>query len=250
MFVFFSGMYNHLMGKPHKEMLFKRLNPDKEIPRDVERVLAKDDRVNQDGKIRTIYSDELYPWDSGKAPWSIERGGTGRVPDNARKTITDEYGQSVDSKLGVLESLASTSSMGGPSSLAGILSMNLKLESVEDRKVAAKVCQKLADVLMESDTQSSVEPLFGTIKMAASTYLACQGEPAGGSGSGSGGDNGNPNLMSLGRGRGNRDHDSQDRGFGRRHDRDSRERDYDRVRIKEERRDDYDYDRRRSHNRR
>merc|ERR1719509_9571 len=35
-------------------------------------------------RIRTTRSDEEYPWPPGKAPWSIEKGGTGVAPDNAR----------------------------------------------------------------------------------------------------------------------------------------------------------------------
>ena len=30
------------------------------------------------------YSDELYPWNNGKAPWCIEKGGTGHEPTYGR----------------------------------------------------------------------------------------------------------------------------------------------------------------------
>lgn len=33
--------------------------------------------------IKTIYSDEAFPWPAGKAPWLVENGGTGVVPDGA-----------------------------------------------------------------------------------------------------------------------------------------------------------------------
>ena len=32
----------------------------------------------------TIYSDELYPWSQGRAPWSLEIGGTGIPPTSVR----------------------------------------------------------------------------------------------------------------------------------------------------------------------
>ena len=38
-------------------------------------------------KIETIYSDEQYPWPPGRAPWCDEAGGTGVVPDSARRNV-------------------------------------------------------------------------------------------------------------------------------------------------------------------
>ena len=47
--------------------------------------MAEKERENKNIEfITTIYSDELYPWLSGKAPWSLEQGGTGIPPTNAR----------------------------------------------------------------------------------------------------------------------------------------------------------------------
>ena len=34
-------------------------------------------------KIRTVTSDLHYPWPSGKAPWAVERGGSGVPPPGA-----------------------------------------------------------------------------------------------------------------------------------------------------------------------
>lgn len=39
--------------------------------------------------IRTRMSDEEYPWPPGKAPWAVERGGSGIPPDGAR----DNFGK-------------------------------------------------------------------------------------------------------------------------------------------------------------
>ena len=38
-------------------------------------------------RISTTYSDEMYPWTAGKAPWSVEQGGTGVTPTGARNNI-------------------------------------------------------------------------------------------------------------------------------------------------------------------
>merc|ERR1719452_455831 len=40
-------------------------------------------------RIRSRRSDEEYPWPPGKAPWAVERGGSGIPPDGAR----DNYGK-------------------------------------------------------------------------------------------------------------------------------------------------------------
>ena len=38
-------------------------------------------------KILRIYSDEIYPWEAGKAPWSVEQGGTGTMPSGVKDKI-------------------------------------------------------------------------------------------------------------------------------------------------------------------
>ena len=38
--------------------------------------------------VRTYESDLMYPWSQGKAPWSVEQGGDGHVPDNAREKVS------------------------------------------------------------------------------------------------------------------------------------------------------------------
>ena len=50
--------------------------------------LIEEHRENENlQKISPLYSDELYPWTAGKAPWSIERGGTGIIPTEARNNV-------------------------------------------------------------------------------------------------------------------------------------------------------------------
>jgi hypothetical protein len=47
--------------------------------------------------IRTVYSDELFPWPAGKAPWSVEQGGTGfrptLIPMKAANNVKTEMPQ-------------------------------------------------------------------------------------------------------------------------------------------------------------
>ena len=70
-------MFNHLLGRGHREKFFEN-----KYDMDLEKVgskyilqLAEKEQENRNIElITTIYSDELYPWLSGKAPWSIEQG--------------------------------------------------------------------------------------------------------------------------------------------------------------------------------
>ena len=70
-------MFNHLLGRGHREKFFGN-----KYETDYEKVnshkilqMAQKERENKNIEfITTIYSDELYPWLSGKAPWSLEQG--------------------------------------------------------------------------------------------------------------------------------------------------------------------------------
>ena len=80
-----NGMFNHLMGRGHREKVLQNAFPNDQtyfdMPRDMlmreVRRLSQMDGVDQ---MNTAHSDELYPWPAGKAPWSVEKGGSGFVP--------------------------------------------------------------------------------------------------------------------------------------------------------------------------
>ena len=89
-----NGMFNHLTGRGHRERVLQKAFPNDQayfdMPRD--RLMGEVRRLSQmDGvdQINTAHSDELYPWPAGKAPWSVEKGGSGFVPtaiSNRRET--------------------------------------------------------------------------------------------------------------------------------------------------------------------
>ena len=76
----------------------------------------ENDEVAQ--KISTTYSDEMYPWTAGKAPWSVEQGGTGTIPTGARNNVNitamksgrggGYFGPHVDSKEGIVKTKMTT----------------------------------------------------------------------------------------------------------------------------------------------
>ena len=77
-------MFNHLLGRGHREKFFWN-KYEMDLEKFNLRKMAEKERENKNIEfITTIYSDELYPWLSGKAPWSLEQGGTGIPPTNAR----------------------------------------------------------------------------------------------------------------------------------------------------------------------
>ena len=80
-----------LTGRTHRKNFFESI-----YKHDMERVmdlsqekllrLATRHAENEeklDKKIKTRKSDDDYPWPVGKAPWSVERGGSGVPPDRA-----------------------------------------------------------------------------------------------------------------------------------------------------------------------
>jgi len=91
-----NAMFQHLQGKPHRAMFLQEKYPDNRryiegtlnagfLEREIERLNLREN--NALDKINTMYSDEMFPWTAGKAPWSVEQGGTGVVPTRARNRV-------------------------------------------------------------------------------------------------------------------------------------------------------------------
>merc|ERR1719510_2831192 len=91
-----NSMFQHLQGKPHRVKFMQHTFPDNLkyldtsfnkgfLESEIARLqLRENDKLD---KINTTYSDEMFPWTAGKAPWSVEQGGTGIVPTRARNRI-------------------------------------------------------------------------------------------------------------------------------------------------------------------
>jgi len=106
-------MYNHLLGKDHKRNVLKKKKPHiiDDNPRKILKEL-EEFRQTDWAKIQRIYSDEIYPWEAGKAPWSVEQGGTGTMPSGVKDKIKFRVvpgkgsgpgkGHGLDSKAGIL----------------------------------------------------------------------------------------------------------------------------------------------------
>ena len=111
-------MYNHLLGKDHKRNVLKQKKPHiiDDNPRTIAKELAEF-RQTDWSTIQRTYSDELYPWEAGKAPWSVERGGTGEIPTGAKDKIKFR---------GAVGTGAGPARGGAPDSKAGILPANIE----------------------------------------------------------------------------------------------------------------------------
>ena len=80
-----NGMFNHLTGRNHRERVLQKAYPNDpkyfDMPRDkLMREVKRLSEMDTADQINTAHSDELYPWPAGKAPWSVEKGGSGFVP--------------------------------------------------------------------------------------------------------------------------------------------------------------------------
>ena len=90
-----------------------------------------------------------YPWPSGKAPWSVERGGTGIPPDRAR----ENWGKNADGleeKLTVVERVVRGTEERGRGREGGISLTSLSsLQSPKDQQEAIKMIS-IAEKLLEN----------------------------------------------------------------------------------------------------
>lgn len=89
-----NGMLSHVMGHTHRKNVMYKAHPgDKHyFERNQKECLEYAAAHAENNKelsllIRTIRSDDLYPWPAGKAPWSIENGGSGIPPHNAKENF-------------------------------------------------------------------------------------------------------------------------------------------------------------------
>eukprot|EP00092_Neocalanus_flemingeri_P015622 GFUD01016910.1.p1 GENE.GFUD01016910.1~~GFUD01016910.1.p1 ORF type:complete len:552 (+),score=129.19 GFUD01016910.1:89-1744(+) len=98
-----NGMFSHLMGHRHRQRFVEAIykdDPSRVMDLSQGELLKYARTHNENGddlgkRIRTRRSDEEYPWPPGKAPWALERGGTGTPPDGARENWgkNKHYGQ-------------------------------------------------------------------------------------------------------------------------------------------------------------
>lgn len=137
-----NAMFQHLQGKPHRGKFLQHKYPmdrnyiDKSLNQNYlemeieRRELRENCQLN---KINTVYSDEMFPWTAGKAPWCVEQGGTGNVPTRARN------------KVGLIGS----NSMGSDGSLAD--SRHLKTESEKAIKSLNDIDLDTIEIKLKTD---------------------------------------------------------------------------------------------------
>ena len=93
-----------------------------------------------------------YPWPAGKAPWSVERGGTGIPPDRARENW-GKNADSLDEKLTVVERVVRGTEERGPGRVGGSGRVSLtslsSLQTPTDQQEALKMIS-IAEKLLEN----------------------------------------------------------------------------------------------------
>merc|ERR1719219_2783386 len=79
---------SHLTGKTHRQNFAISIYGEEALLDVTQAKLAQIARDHDEKKsgfekrIKTVFSDVEYPWPSGMAPWLIENGGTGIVPQS------------------------------------------------------------------------------------------------------------------------------------------------------------------------
>jgi len=84
-----NGMFSHLMGAKHRQKVVEETSQKNASLMSKNDLLKYAMKHSQNEKllsaiIKTTFSDLLYPWPPMKAPWAIERGGSGIPPPGAR----------------------------------------------------------------------------------------------------------------------------------------------------------------------
>jgi len=104
--------------------------------------------------IKTIYTDEAFPWPAGKAPWLIKNGGTGVVPEGALErfgmsggfrqisTEEEESGQN-----DVYQTLSAADNVPAPRNIQEAQQMLALAESIADSAMEA-LGEKKKEALM------------------------------------------------------------------------------------------------------
>merc|ERR1719309_28354 len=84
-------MFSHIMGFNHRrKVIEKHRNASIDWTQQQCLVWATNHAENSSmlsNSINTVRDDALYPWPSGKAPWSIEKGGTGLPPEDSKENF-------------------------------------------------------------------------------------------------------------------------------------------------------------------
>ena len=87
-----NSMFSHIMGGKHRQLFAERIGHRGTISQMDLLRLARDNNENNSrmsGLMETIRSDVEYPaWPAGKAPWAVEKGGSGVLPFEVRSSST------------------------------------------------------------------------------------------------------------------------------------------------------------------
>jgi len=159
-------MFNHLLGREHRKQMLKILDPSAPLDLNADTVKRRLEPYRENeylSNITTVYSDELYPWEAGKAPWSVEKGGTGETPTATKdksvillKTVAGRggaagYSTQVDSKEGIL------SSAGGSAATFESLSARAKACPINNTPELRKAYDLVLDVIQRCSEHQTHE---------------------------------------------------------------------------------------------
>lgn len=155
-----QNIYSHLIGSRHRLKYFvMRFGADPSSLSKVDMMSMAKELEEKEGRrthlIRTIRSDAKYPWPAGKAPWSIEQGGSGVPPPGSGDIIYNSQTICLDAENDLAQPVFSV-----PTPMEGApLEVHLKhviqsltessVNSSEDAELAFQASKKLIQRLIQ-----------------------------------------------------------------------------------------------------
>lgn len=157
-----NSMFSHIMGGRHRQLFAERIGHRGTFSQMDLLRLARDNNENNSrmsGLMETIKSDIEYPaWPAGKAPWAVERGGSGLPPPEFRASST-----SSSTRSGV----GSDSMSGGTGARIWKLPLDYKPQTGEEAEKMISVGRKLLETVVMSEysglTRAEKDMIIGNL---------------------------------------------------------------------------------------
>ena len=161
-----NSMFSHLMGGKHRQAFAEKIGHRGSFNQRDLLKLARDN--NENGRrisdlMETITSDIEYPaWPAGKAPWAVERGGSGLPPSEARASST------TSSLTRPASRVKTDSASGGGRAKIGRLPPDYKPQSDEEALKMIEVGKKMMEMAVRSEhsglSRAEQDQILGTME--------------------------------------------------------------------------------------
>ena len=145
-----NSMFSHIMGGKHRQAFAEKIGHRGSFNQRDLLKLARDNNENASRistLMKTVTSDIEYPaWPAGKAPWAVERGGSGLPPPEARASST-----STSSSTRSASRVKTDSGSGGSRTRIARLPPDYKIQSDDEAQKMISMGRKLMEMAVRSE---------------------------------------------------------------------------------------------------